>query len=90
VAKYGTHWEGWRSQDPRGSHGVGLWKSISKGWRSFCSLVRFIPRTRAKIFWKDVWCGVSSLRADFPGLFSIACLKDASIADNWERSNGSL
>jgi hypothetical protein len=41
-------------------------------------------------FWKDVWCGESSLKDIFPGLFSIARFKEASIADNMERSNGTI
>ena len=32
VAKYGSDWGGWCSGDISGSHGVGLWKYICKGW----------------------------------------------------------
>jgi hypothetical protein len=36
-----------------------------------------------------VWCGSSPLKEAFPGLFSLACNKDASIADNLDFSSGS-
>jgi hypothetical protein len=36
-----------------------------------------------------VWCGNSSLKEAFPGLFSIASNKEASIADNIDLSSGS-
>jgi hypothetical protein len=68
---------------------VGLWKFICMGWNNFKRHVRFDLGVGSKIsFWEDVWCGEVSLKDTFPGLFSIAGLKEASIADNVERSNG--
>jgi hypothetical protein len=88
VAKYGSTWGGWRSCDITEAHGVGLWKFIYMGWRNFKRHFRFDPGDGSKIsFWEDVWCGETSLKDSFPGLFSIASLKEASIADNVERSN---
>jgi hypothetical protein len=54
-AKYGGVWDGWCSLDPFGSHGVGLWKNIRKGWSLFCSHTRFILGHGSRIrFWYDV------------------------------------
>jgi hypothetical protein len=88
-AKYRSTWEGWRSCDITEAHGVGLWKFICMGWNNFKRHFRFDPGVGSKIsFWEDVWCGEVSLKDTFPGLCSIARLKEASIADNVERSNG--
>jgi hypothetical protein len=89
VAKYGLVWGGWRSGDISGSHGVGLWKYICMEWQIFKSHIRFDPGEGTKIsFWDDVWCRDRPLKVAYPGLFNIASLKEASIADNVERSNG--
>jgi hypothetical protein len=58
------------------------------GWRNFKRHFRFDPGDGSKIsFWEDVWCWETSLKDSFPRLFSITSLKEASIADNVERSN---
>jgi hypothetical protein len=89
VAKYGSVWGGWRSGDISGSHGVGLWKYICKGWQVFRSHFRFDPGEDSKIhFWDDVWSRDRALKEAFPGLYIIAKFKEASIADNVECSNG--
>jgi hypothetical protein len=91
VAKYGSSWGGWHSRDITEAHGVGLWKFICKGWRSLEGHVRYDLGAGSKIsFWGDVWCGESSLKESFPGLFNIASYREASIADNMERSNGMI
>uniref|UniRef100_A0A2N9H040 Uncharacterized protein n=1 Tax=Fagus sylvatica TaxID=28930 RepID=A0A2N9H040_FAGSY len=92
--KYGSMEGGWMSKNPRGSHGVGLWKFISAGWDTFFRFVQFQvgdgSRTR---FWDDVWCLDVPLKEAFPGLYRLACIKDATVADsvlfrgaaaNWE------
>jgi hypothetical protein len=87
VAKYGSMWGRWRSYVISEAHGVGLWKYICVGWRNFKWHFKFYPGVGSRIsFWKDVWCGESSLKGTFLGLFSIANVKEASIADNVERS----
>jgi hypothetical protein len=57
-AKYGSTRAGWCSLDPPGSHGVGLWKNIRKGWSLLCSHTGLILGNGFRIrFWDDVWCG---------------------------------
>jgi hypothetical protein len=91
VAKYGSVWGGRRSGAISGAHGVGLWKFICMGWQKFRRHVKFDPGEGTKIrFWDDVWCGDSALKEAFPGLFTIARFKEASIADNMECSSGSI
>jgi hypothetical protein len=91
VAKYGSVWGGWRSGDITGSHGVGLWKYICMGWQNFRRHIKFDLGNGSKIrFWDDVWCGDRALKEAFPGFFTIASFKEASIADSVEQSNGTL
>ena len=60
-------------------------------WGNFKGHFRFDLGVGSKInFWEDVWCGESSLKDTFLGLFSIARFREASIADNVERSNGAV
>jgi hypothetical protein len=60
------------------------------GWSNFKRHFRFDPKVGSNIsFGEDAWCGESSLKDMFPGLFNIARFRGASIADNVERSNGS-
>ena len=91
VAKYGSVWGDWQTGAITGAHGVGLWKYISMGWQFFKSHIRFIPGEGSRIrFWDDVWYGERPLKVVFPGLFNIARFKEASIAENLERSNGAI
>jgi hypothetical protein len=91
VAKYGVDWGGWRSGAISGSHGVGLWKFICMGWQNFRRFCKFDVGEGSKIrFWEDIWCGDRALKEEYPGLFSIARLKEASIAENMEHSSNSI
>jgi hypothetical protein len=89
-AKYGSERRGWRSRVRAGPHRMGLWKSISKEWHSFSSHIRFIPGDGARTsFWGEVWCGSSPLKEVFPGLYSLASNKEATIAGNHDSLSGS-
>jgi hypothetical protein len=57
----------------------------------FFSHTRLYPRDGSKIkLWEDVWHGEVTLKDAFPGLYNIASIKDASIADNVDCSSGSI
>jgi len=89
-AKFGSTRDGWCSLDPPGSHGVGLWKNIRKGWRLFCSYTRLILGNGSRVrFLVDVWCGEVPLKEAFPVLYDIACDKDAHVADHLVVVSGS-
>jgi hypothetical protein len=89
-AKYGSVRGGWRSRDNAGSHGMGLWRFISRNWHHFSSHTKLIPGDGSRIsFWEELWCGNSTLKEAFPGLYNIASNKEASIADNIDLSSGS-
>jgi len=90
-AKYGSTWAGWCSLDSHGSHGVGLWKNIRKGWSLFSSHTRFILGNGSRIrFWDDVWCGEMPLKEAFPGLFDIVCDKNSFVAAHLIMERGSF
>jgi hypothetical protein len=91
VAKYGYSRDGGRSCDITESHRVGLWKYICMGWSNFKRHFRFDHGVSSKIsFLEDVWCRESSFKEIFHGLFSIARFREASIADNMERSSDTI
>ena len=64
VAKYGVEDLGWWSKKSFYAHGVGCWKAILGSLELFKSLVRFqIGNGSRFLFWKDVWCGESTLKS---------------------------
>jgi hypothetical protein len=91
VAKYGSSRGKWCSYDITESHEVGLWNFICMEWSNFMRHFRFETGVGSRIsFWEDVWCGERSLKDTFPGLFSIASFREASFAENMERSNDAI
>jgi hypothetical protein len=89
-AKYGSSRAGWCSSDSPGSHGVGIWKNIRKGWSLFHSHTRLNLGIESRIqFWDYVWCGEILLKEAFPVLYDIARDKDAHVADHLFMVNGS-
>ena len=58
---------------------------------SFVSRTHFILGNRRRVkFWKDRWCGDSSLEVSFPSLYSLACDKDLSTRGVGTRRRGGL
>jgi hypothetical protein len=57
----------------------------------FSSHTRFDMGDGSKItFWDDMWCGDSSLKEAFPGLYDMHSVKDAPVLVNMDLSSGSL
>jgi hypothetical protein len=66
-----------------------VWKHIRRGWGVFSRFVRYEVGDGTKIrFWHDLWCGDQPLKESFSELFSIACCKEAWVADHLQFSNG--
>ena len=42
------------------------------------------------LFWQDVWCGETTLKAMFLDLFTIACAKEALVEENMAIVNGAI
>jgi hypothetical protein len=60
-----------------------------KGWENFSCHTKFKVRNGFQIsFWHDKWCGDVALKATFPFLFGIACVKNASVAEHLEFLGG--
>ena len=82
--KYDLEVRGWFPPIPKGCHGVGLWKEISKEGlilRHHCS-VKIGDGSKAR-FWEDWWCGEAPLCSSFPVLYRMASSKGARVADIW-------
>jgi hypothetical protein len=77
----------WLSMGLHGMDGILVLLLSHMGW-GFGSIYVWVGSRIS--FWKDVWCGECSLKDTFPGLFSIARFREASIADNVERTNGTI
>jgi hypothetical protein len=56
-SKYGSAWGGWCSNEVHGSYGVGLWKNIRRGWRSFLVILDLRWVTAPKLD-SGMTCGV--------------------------------
>jgi hypothetical protein len=89
-SKYGNFWGG-RCSRVGEAFGVELWKNIRKWWETFKGFTRLVVGDGRRIsFWLDLWCGDTVLKVAFPALLGIACVKDASVADNREVLGGSI
>ncbi|KAF5442537.1 hypothetical protein F2P56_035184 [Juglans regia] len=91
ALKHGESWGGWCSNEVSGPHGVGLWKHIRRGWDIYAAHTCFKVGNGVKVkFWHDLWCGDRALKDVYPGVYSLARRKDASIADLLSFTNGSF
>ena len=80
MAKFGTNLGGWRTKPIRGPHGCGLWKGIISSWNNYFQHVEFVVGQGTWVsFWKDKWCGDTTLMALFPALFTCSSNRKATI-----------
>jgi hypothetical protein len=79
------------SKEVTGPFGVGIWKFIRRGWKTFSKFVRYEAGDGSNVnFLYDVWCGDSPLKISYPNLFSIAWRKDAWVVDNLQFREGNM
>ena len=89
--KYGCVWGDWCTRSLNRPYGVGLWKNISRGWPSFSRHIMYDIGDGSKVkFWKDYWCGETSLTVNYPDLFGFCRNKEASVAELMKSTNGVL
>lgn len=70
---------------------MGVWKCVRREWDGFAKYVRYeVGDGSSVMFWHDVWCGEQLLKVSFPELLTIACSKDAWVADNMQLQNGNI
>ncbi|RVW39007.1 Exocyst complex component SEC8 [Vitis vinifera] len=89
LVKYGHEGFGWRTNEVRGTYGVGVWKEILKEacwcWDNF----QFKVGKGTKIkFWTDHWCDNAALSQIFPQLFTLAVQRNATVNEVWHSSYG--
>ncbi|RVW91675.1 LINE-1 reverse transcriptase-like [Vitis vinifera] len=87
--KFGEEEGGWYSKEVREGFGVGFWKDIRKEGALLQNRVGFsVGNGRRVKFWKDNWCGNSTLCNSFPSLYAFASYKEAWIDEMWDHSGG--
>ena len=87
--KFGEEDGGWYSKEVREGFGVGFWKDIRKEGALLQNRVGFsVGNGRRVKFWKDNWCGNSTLCNSFPSLYAFASYKEAWIEEMWDHSGG--
>ena len=65
--KYGHEGFGWRTNEARGTFGVGVWKEILKEANWCWDNIGFKVGEGIKVnFWTDQWCGNEALSQNFP------------------------
>lgn len=82
ARKYVTKEGRWFSKVVRNDYGMGFWRTTIIGWEVFRNRACFIVVNGTWVkFWKDEWCGESSLEESYPELFSIILDRDSWIVD---------
>ena len=87
--KYNYEGFGWRTNEARGTFGVGVWKDILKELYWCWDNIEIKVGKGTKVnFWTDQWCGNEALSQTFPQLFVLATQRNASINEMWDSSLG--
>ncbi|KAL6318662.1 hypothetical protein AAG906_001135 [Vitis piasezkii] len=80
VGKYGYEERGWCTKEVKEGYGVGIWKTIIRGWEALKDRIGFKVSSSNKVnFWLDKWCGDTTLRDSFLILYSKASSKVVSV-----------
>lgn len=76
VGKYRYEERGWCTKEVKEGYGVGIWKTIRRGWEVLKDRIGFKVSSSNKVnFWLDKWCGDTTLRDSFLILYSTASSK---------------
>lgn len=68
-----------------------MWNSILSVSTEFENCVRYRAHNGLRLkFWKDIWCGNSSLKHQFPSLFMVDTGKQSLIADKFQVLGGKV
>ncbi|RVW74669.1 putative ribonuclease H protein [Vitis vinifera] len=87
--KYGHEVFGWRTNEARGTFGVGVWKEILKEANWCWDNIGFKVGEGIKVnFWTNQWCGIEALSQTFPQLFALAVHRNATVNEVWDSSLG--
>ena len=80
LVKYGQEGFGWRTNEARGTFGVGVWKKILKETNWCWDNIEFKVGKGTKVkFWTNCWCGNATLSQNFPQLFALAVHRNATV-----------
>ncbi|RVW19306.1 LINE-1 reverse transcriptase-like [Vitis vinifera] len=89
MEKFGQEGLGWRTNEARGTFGVGVWKEILKEADWCWDNIEFKVGKGTKVrFWTDHWCGNAALSQTFPLLFELAAHRNATANEVWDPSFG--
>ncbi|RVW40617.1 putative ribonuclease H protein [Vitis vinifera] len=89
MEKFGQEGLGWRTNEARGTFGVGVWKEILKEADWCWDNIEFKVGKGTKVrFWTDHWCGNAALSQTFPLLFELAAHRNATVNEVWDPSFG--
>jgi hypothetical protein len=84
-------WEPTGIKEVMGTFGVEVWKAtkFGSGWETFSKFVEYEVGDGSNVsFWHDVWCEDVPSKIYYSDLSSIACNKDARVADNMQVQEG--
>lgn len=88
LAKYKDLGRGWCTKPSVRAYGSCLWRGIYKEYSEFQRWITYrVGNGSRTLFWHDGWCGPTLFSIAFPGLFSLARLKNGLVRDHFVREN---